>query len=475
MIKKIIFSITFFIYLFSVRAADITFYINSKDCISYMLTVDKIIKENHYRSFQVISDNIKSVKEDFKSILQKYPKTSLVFSFDEEQAKKYKSYVSSLIIYSKKTNLEVLNIPLIFANQVTNLLHLYLDDINIKDTIMYEKFLPKTINGAIHYLYGNCIYKVGAKNTGEKVIEIPDNSEVLNLVSEILSHENNELKKINYIYEDVFNLYGAYLKNRLDLINFYLDENGNVFYLMNLKYVDVKILTVESKLDTTFVVSGQLLIIKQNIESNSLSRYYIKDSYLIKNQYFINERIGFMVFKDIFYFFISPTYYNPDRKFNYIAKAKLVNAILDVNEIDSNAIYPDCYKNYYYRFGGSGFDNNMHYFYNTTQIYYPVQKRTDNVLFPDSLVEKINNSTYEDFFSNPDDLKRLMYIVSIIHIYPAHKLIIFTYNGNEYIGFIRNNKMIEAKFLAALNPKYKGWHKMINLANGQLLFFDIKE
>lgn len=465
----------FLMYLFSVHAADITFYINSKDCISCMLIVDKVIKENQYRSFEVISNNIKSVKEDFKSILQKYPKINLVFSFDEEQAKKYKSSVSSLIIYSKKTNHEVLNIPLIFANQITNLLHLYLDELNIKDTIIYEKILPKTINGAIHYLDGNCIYKVDAKNTGEKVVEIPDNNEILNLLSEILSYETNELKKINYTYDEVFKLYGAYLKDRLDLINFYLDENGNVFYLMNLKYVDVKISTVDSKLDTTFVISRQLFIIKQTIQSNSLSRYYIKQSNLNENRYFILDAYGFMVFKDIFYFFITPYNYTPGTMVNYIAKAKLVNNILDVNEVDSSAIYPDCYKNYNYRFGGSGFDNNMHYFHNTTQMYYPVQKRKENVLFPDSLVEKINNSNYEDFFSNLDDIKRLMSIESIINIYPAHKLIIFTYNGNEYIGFIRNNKMVVAKLIGTLNPEYKGAHKMINLANGKLLFFDMKK
>jgi len=114
----------------------------------------------------------------------------------------------------------------------------------------------------------------------------------------------------------------------------------------------------------------------------------------------------------------------------------------------------------------------MHYFHNTTRMYYPIEKKTINLIFPDSLVDKINNSNYEDFFSNLDDLKRLLSISSITNIYPSHNLIIFSFNGNEYIGFVKNNKMVEAKLLGTLSPEFDGWHKMINLANGQLLFFD---
>jgi len=66
-------------------------------------------------------------------------------------------------------------------------------------------------------------------------------------------------------------------------------------------------------------------------------------------------------------------------------------------------------------------------------------------------------------------------ISSITNIYPSHNLIIFSFNGNEYIGFVKNNKMVEAKLLGTLIPEFNGWHKMINLANGKPLFFYIKE
>lgn len=447
--------------------AQIRFYINSQDCLSFKIIVDEIIRKYNKYSFEVISNDIVKAQTLFENKTNKYPQLKINFNNNPLLVQKYKSGPSRLIILSSDRNTEILNIPIIYSVKILNSLKLYLEENLIADSIIHDAGRPKILNGKVSFLNNGYLLSA-SNNLIDTVSKVPENDIVLKSVNDIVEEEEAALNKVNYSYEKVKVLYRGFLNNRLEILNFNVNDKGEVHYLYRLTYIKVNV----TKLDTSFNISSKHFIIKVNTDKTIFKRWYINTSSLDSIDYSIDYLAGFYLSNNYVYFLTFPYKFTKNKTYNFIGFGQIEKEEIIVNCLDSNAIFPKVYEQYLYQFSSAYFNKNSIYF-NCDPIVYNVEDRKlERIAFNDSITDGFNKSTYADFFADSELIHKSIYIHHFQEFFPNHKLITFHFNKKDYLAIVKNNKVVKVKTINNIDER-KNAGILIDLNQGKLYSFNL--